>query len=207
MKLLHALALSSVLSASLVLAQTPAPAKSTTPAASTKTAKPAAAPAPSAADIANAKSKGLVGANLNTKVYHFSTDSTYGTTKNGKFMTEADAKTAGYRRRKRAQPKPPKLQPPSSQHPDAAVGDDSRFLFHDAIPSPTRLAAAIITSMPAHSNRKGLSPHLGPFAQRQSNQPAAQHIDAHVQHPVHVRTSVPGCWPRPTHKRRIAGTT
>ena len=36
-------------------------------------------------------------ANLNTKVYHYSTDSTYGTTKNGKFMTEADAKTAGYR--------------------------------------------------------------------------------------------------------------
>jgi hypothetical protein len=107
MKLLHALALSSVLSASLVLAQTPAPAKSTTPAASTKTAKPAAAPAPSSADIANAKSKGLVWANLNTKVYHFSTDSTYGTTKNGKFMTEADAKTAGYRAAKTPAAKAP----------------------------------------------------------------------------------------------------
>ena|ERR1700761_2664229 len=98
MKLFRVIAVSSLLGAGLilaqssVLAQTPAPS---TPAA--KTAKPAAAPAPSAADIANAKSKGLVWANLNTKVYHYSTDSVYGTTKNGKFMTEADAKTAGYR--------------------------------------------------------------------------------------------------------------
>ncbi|HEX3891013.1 MAG TPA: hypothetical protein VHW46_00435 [Terracidiphilus sp.] len=92
MKFFHILALGSVLSASLVLAQAPAAAP-----APAKTAKPAAAPAPSASDIAAAKAKGMVWANLNTKVYHFSTDSTYGTTKNGKFMTEADAKTAGYR--------------------------------------------------------------------------------------------------------------
>jgi hypothetical protein len=93
MKLLSILALGSILGASVVMAQ--APAQSTTPA--TKAAKPASAPAPSAADIANAKTKGLVWANLNTKVYHYSTDSTYGTTKNGKFMTEADAEAAGYR--------------------------------------------------------------------------------------------------------------
>jgi hypothetical protein len=94
MKFLNALALGSVLSASLVLAQTPA----TTPApAPTKTAKPASAPPPSAADIASAKAKGLVWANLNSKIYHYPTDSTYGNTKNGKFMTEADAKAAGYR--------------------------------------------------------------------------------------------------------------
>ena len=95
MKILHALALSTILSASLVLAQAPAPSKAPAPAA--KAAKAAPAPAPSAADIASAKAKGLVWANLNTKVYHFSADSTYGTTKNGKFMTEADAKAAGYR--------------------------------------------------------------------------------------------------------------
>lgn len=96
MRLLRAIALVSVFGASLVLAQTPA-SKPTTAAAptATKAAKPA--PAPSAADIANAKAKGLVWANLNTKVYHYATDSTYGNTKNGKFMTEADAKTAGYR--------------------------------------------------------------------------------------------------------------
>jgi hypothetical protein len=95
MKILRSLAIGSILSASLLLAQAPAPAKPTTPA--TKAAKAPPAPAPSAADIASAKAKGLVWVNLNTKVYHQSTDSTYGTTKNGKFMTEADAKAAGAR--------------------------------------------------------------------------------------------------------------
>jgi hypothetical protein len=94
MKLLSLLALASVLTANVAFAQAPA-APAATPA--TKAAKPAPAPPPSAADIASAKAKGMVWANLNTKVYHFSTDSTYGTTKNGKFMTEADAKAAGYR--------------------------------------------------------------------------------------------------------------
>ena len=31
------------------------------------------------------------------RFYPYSTDSTYGATKNGKFMTETDAKAAGYR--------------------------------------------------------------------------------------------------------------
>lgn len=93
MKILSVLALSAVLGSGMVLAQAPA----ATPTAPAKTAKPAPAPPPSAADIANAKAKGLVWANLNTKVYHYATDSTYGTTKNGKFMAEADAKAAGYR--------------------------------------------------------------------------------------------------------------
>jgi len=35
--------------------------------------------------------------NLNTKVYHGASDKEYGTTKNGKFMTEAEAKAAGAR--------------------------------------------------------------------------------------------------------------
>lgn len=63
-------------------------------------AKPAAGtsapkPAPTAAEIADAKAKGLVWVNLNTKVYH-KDDASYGTTKHGQFMTEADAIKAGY---------------------------------------------------------------------------------------------------------------
>jgi hypothetical protein len=93
MKALHLLALGSVLSASLVFAQSTAtPAAKTAPATTTK---PAAKAPPSAADIADAKAKGMVWFNNNTKVYHKSTDKEYGTTKNGKFMTEADAKAAG----------------------------------------------------------------------------------------------------------------
>ena len=57
MKILHTLALGTILSASLVLAQAPAP-KPAAPAA--KSAKAAPAPPPSAADIASAKAKGLV---------------------------------------------------------------------------------------------------------------------------------------------------
>ena len=101
MKSLHMLALSSLLCAGLVLAQTtPATGSKTTtpaPAAKTTTPKTPAAPPPSSADITNAKAKGLVWVNLNTKVYHKSADKEYGTTKNGKFMTEADAKAAGAR--------------------------------------------------------------------------------------------------------------
>jgi hypothetical protein len=58
--------------------------------------KTPAAPAPSAADIADATSKGLVWVNLNTKKYHKPGVAVYGKTKNGKFMTEADAKAGGY---------------------------------------------------------------------------------------------------------------
>jgi hypothetical protein len=97
MKFFNVLALGSILGASLVLAQAPAATGTSPSPTATKTTKPAPASAPSAADIANAKSKGLVWANLNTKVYHYSTDSVYGNTKNGKFLTEADAKAAGYR--------------------------------------------------------------------------------------------------------------
>jgi hypothetical protein len=59
--------------------------------------KAPAAPAPSAADIADATTKGMVWVNLNTKVYHKPGVPTYGHTKNGKFMTEADAQAAGFK--------------------------------------------------------------------------------------------------------------
>ena len=74
-------------------AQTSSPA---TPAASSAKA-PAAVPAlPTAAEIADAKSKGMVWANSNTRVYH-KDDAFYGKTKHGRFMTEANAQKAGYK--------------------------------------------------------------------------------------------------------------
>ena len=78
-----------------------AASKPATPAAaapmSHAASKAAAAAAPNSGDIASAKAKGLVWVNLNTKVYHAAGDKEYGVTKNGKFMTEAEAKAAGAR--------------------------------------------------------------------------------------------------------------
>ena len=58
--------------------------------------KPAPVPVASEKEIADAKSKGLVWVNASTKVYH-KDGQFYGKTKQGKFMTEADALKAGYR--------------------------------------------------------------------------------------------------------------
>jgi hypothetical protein len=58
-------------------------------------AKPAPGAA-SGADIAAAKSSGKVWVNLDSGIYHKS-GRWYGKTKNGKFMTEAEAKAAGYK--------------------------------------------------------------------------------------------------------------
>ena len=83
------------LAASLTLAaQTPAPAPA--PKTPAKTAAKTATTPPTAAEIADAKAKGMVWVNLNTKVYHTGGDF-YGKTKSGKFMTEDDAKKGGYK--------------------------------------------------------------------------------------------------------------
>jgi hypothetical protein len=66
------------------------------PAKKPASAKPAATPAASDADIASAKSAGKVWVNLDSKVYHKS-GRWYGKTKSGKFMTEDEAKAAGYK--------------------------------------------------------------------------------------------------------------
>jgi len=72
---------------------TPAPTTPTTPAttSSTTTSKPAVTGTPQVPPV-----KGMVWVNLSTKVYHKEGDVYYGNTKNGKFMTEADAIKAGY---------------------------------------------------------------------------------------------------------------
>src|SRR5690242_14171338 len=57
------------------------------------------ATAPSDSEIADAKTKGMVWVNLSSKVYH-KEGKFYGKTKRGKFMTEDDAKKAGYREAK-----------------------------------------------------------------------------------------------------------
>src|SRR5579872_3188825 len=68
-------------------APTPAPA----PAVASKTPS-----APSATTAQQPPVKVMVWVNLSTKVYHKEGDRFYGNTKNGKFMTEADAIKAGY---------------------------------------------------------------------------------------------------------------
>ena len=88
----------------------PAAAAAAAPAATAKVKDTAAAAAPavkkahkggpsvnaSAAEIAGAKAKGLVWVNTGTRVYH--KDGEYfGATKEGKFMTEAEAQKANYR--------------------------------------------------------------------------------------------------------------
>ncbi len=77
----------------------PAATKATTAAKMTtdsKMTKKAAMVPPTDAEIADAKAKGMVWVNTETKVYH--KDGTYyGKTKRGKFMMAADADKAGYR--------------------------------------------------------------------------------------------------------------
>jgi hypothetical protein len=90
-------ALAAVLStAGLGLAQTPATSTAAQTKSSTKTKVVKAAAAPTAQEIADAKAKGMVWVNTSTKVYH-KDGQFYGATKHGKFMTEDEAKQAGFK--------------------------------------------------------------------------------------------------------------
>lgn len=77
-------------------AATPAPAAPAVPAGTSKAAaSEQPKPAPSAAKAA--PSKGMVWVNTDSKVFHREGDRWYGKTKQGKYMTEADALKDGYR--------------------------------------------------------------------------------------------------------------
>ena len=108
MKLFQMFALGTVVATGLVMAQVPAavPAAAQTAKTAAKEVKAKVTkPAPTPAEIADAKAKGLVWVNHNTKVFHKAEAPTYGTTKNGEFMSEADAVKAGNRMAKEPQAK------------------------------------------------------------------------------------------------------
>jgi len=73
-----------------------APASPSTTPTDSKTTTKAAAGTPSSQEIAAAKASGKVWVNTESGVYHKS-GRWYGKTKAGKFMTEAEAKAAGYK--------------------------------------------------------------------------------------------------------------
>ena len=101
MKLFQMFALGTVVTTGLAMAQIPAaPAPSAAPAAAkaaAKEVKDKAIPAPpTAAQIADAKAKGMVWCNTNSKACHDSDDKFFGATKRGEFMMKADLAAKGY---------------------------------------------------------------------------------------------------------------
>src|SRR5437588_3339588 len=111
--------------AATMLLSTASFAQTKTEKAKPATVAPAAPAAPAVAgptekEIADAKVKGLVWVNTDTKVYHKS-GQFYGHTKVGQFMTEADAKKAGY---------------------NAAKGSKKVAAAHDATPAHAATPAA-----------------------------------------------------------------
>jgi hypothetical protein len=87
--------LTAVLGACLALSGNAIAAQASKTPAADKKATSAATTAPTAQEISDAKAKGLVWVNTSTKVYH-KDGQFYGTTKKGRFMTEADAQKGGY---------------------------------------------------------------------------------------------------------------
>jgi hypothetical protein len=93
-KLITALAFAAF--ATVAFAQTPASTTTQTTTTTHKKKVVAATPAPTEQEIADARAKGMVWVNTSAKLYHHQESKYYGKTKQGKFMTEDDAKAAGF---------------------------------------------------------------------------------------------------------------